>query len=93
MFEQDTTKGSYIERFLEKYKNLTATDVVVKETIIEIVQKRLNIELSKDKIKYSGGIVYVEASSMVKSKIFIQKKILLEDLKQRLGRKSPKDFR
>jgi hypothetical protein len=81
-----------ISSFLERFKNLSSSDAVVKKIFVEASEK-INIKLTNDDIRIQGGVIYVKAGAGIKSRLFMHKKSLLEDMASFLGKRAPKDIR
>lgn len=83
-----------IENLLKKFRNISPPDEFVKNEIIEVFSKKINITPDKKKIKIIGNIAYIDTTPAVKSFIFIGKKNLLDEINSRLnGKGMIKDIR
>ena len=66
----------YIQKFLE---NLESTDLHKKQ-ILEIIEKQTQLKLSPDQIEVKNHIVYIQASPVVKNRLFIHKERVLNEI-------------
>ena len=81
-----------IDRYL-KNKNITPPDETIRKAFVEIVKKRLKIILEFKDITIRNFVVYIKTSPTIKSEIFMNKRGVLEELKQEFGLKAPLDIR
>ncbi|TSD03167.1 MAG: hypothetical protein Athens071416_228 [Parcubacteria group bacterium Athens0714_16] len=80
-----------ISVLLEKYKNILPGDGVVKDALISVLSI-FGIELKKENIKISRGLVYINCDFTTKSKIFVNKIEIMRSLREVLGKKTPVDI-
>lgn len=69
-----------LSHFLEKYKNFKPTDTFVKNEFITLLKDEIGIELTKEDIRLSRNVIYIKASSVVKSMLSRRKEYILEKL-------------
>lgn len=81
-----------ISNFFKKFSNIKPTARVIKEAVLDILKDR-NIPVTKDEIIYSGGVVYIKSNQIIKNEIFISKKDILEELKNKLNKETVLDIR
>jgi len=82
-----------IDSFLEKFKNLTPPHKEVRRVVILVVKKNTNIQLEEEQILSHGNTVYLKIKPIYKTEIFLNKKKILEEIKDVLGLKAPQDIR
>ncbi|MBU3968988.1 hypothetical protein KJ991_02110 [Patescibacteria group bacterium] len=80
-----------ISDLLDKYKNILPSDRIIKDALVS-VSSGFGIELKKENIKISRGVVYINSDFITKSKIFVNKIEIMKGLKEVLGKKTPKDI-
>lgn len=80
-----------ISDLLDKYKNILPSDRIIKNALVS-VSSGFGIELKKENIKISRGVVYINSDFITKSKIFVNKIEIMKGLKEVLGKKTPKDI-
>jgi len=76
---------------LDKYKNILPSDGVIRDALIS-VSSGFDIELKKENIKISRGVIYINSDFTTKSKVFVNKTEIIKGLKNILGKKTPKDI-
>ena len=81
--------GDYLKRFV----GLTPPDDFIKEEVLKIVKDKIGIDLNKKEITISNGVIYIKTTPIIKNEIFINREKILQNLKQTLGIKSPKDIK
>ena len=82
-----------IKDLLARYKNLKPTDSVKKEALIEILAKMFGIAVERGSISVANNIIYLKTSTKIKAEVFIHKTEVLKQLKEILGKNTPKDIR
>jgi len=82
-----------IDSFLEKFKNLTPPHKEVRRVVVLVVKKNTNIQLEEEQILSHGNTVYLKIKPIYKTEIFLNKKKILEEIKDVLGLKAPQDIR
>lgn len=75
----------YISDLLKKFKNITAPDIIIRNYIVDIVKEIINIKLDKKNIFVKNGIVYIKTKPIYKNEIFINKKKIINLLKEKVG--------
>lgn len=70
-----------INSYLDKFKNIAVKEVLFRETIINVINKRIKSSLSVTDLNFKNGIVTIKASPAIKGEIFLKKMLILEDLK------------
>ena len=81
-----------IANFFKKFKNIRPTSGVVKVVVLDVL-KKMNIPILGDEIVYSGGVVYIKSSQIIKSEIFINKKSILDEIENKLNKRIVVDIR
>lgn len=76
-----------IENLLNKFRNITPPDDLVKTEISRIFSEKIKLEIDKKKIKVINGIAYIDASPAVKSAIFTGKSNILKEINSQLNKK------
>jgi len=84
---------SPIKALLERFKNFSVPNESIRKKVSEIVKNKIDIEIDIKDIEYRNGVVVVREHGAIKNEIFLNKKEILESLKEDFGEKSPKDIR
>lgn len=82
-----------LSKLLDKYKNIVPTERIIREAVEKAIKETINIELERKDISYTKGVVYVNTSTLVKNKVYLNKEKILYNLRENLGKKAPKDIR
>ncbi|MBI5400943.1 MAG: hypothetical protein HZB12_02420 [Candidatus Yonathbacteria bacterium] len=69
-----------ISQLLARFKNLTNTEKVKKETIVEVFKKN-NIPITLQQISISKNTIFVKAPPIIKTELFLKKEAILAHLK------------
>ena len=78
---------------LSKYKDLIPTDSLIKEAVVEVMDKMFDVKLDKKDITVSRGVIYLKTSNTVKMEILIHKREIMKKLEEILVKNPPKDIR
>jgi hypothetical protein len=84
-----------IDNFLSRFKNLTAPDIFIREKTSEILSENLDIKLSIKEISFNkkSGIIFLKSNPTQKTKIFLNKTILIEKINIILKKDLVRDIR
>ena len=82
-----------IQNLLEKWKQKTPPEYDVRGVLPYIIKKHTGADIKPEHISLTRAVVFIKASSITKTEIFIKKEKILEDLHTVLGEKAPKDIR
>lgn len=80
-----------ISELLNKYKDIIPSEKTIKEAIISVFSK-FGVDLKKENIKMNRDVVYINSDFTTKSKLFVNKLEIMRELKNVLGKKTPKDI-
>ena len=69
-----------INNYLNKFSNSIFSAEEKKKQLIQIIKKYTNIDFLKNDIEIKNNIIFLKASPILKNKIFINKKIILENI-------------
>lgn len=80
--------GDLFERY---QKRLVPPQASVEKVVIETIKTKFNFDVSQDKCSYNLATrtVHLNIPGILKTEIFLQKKELLQALKDRLGKNAP----
>jgi len=84
---------NHIEIFLKKFKNLISPHDSIKKATIDSIKKATGINIDKKNISFKNGIVYIKTQHHEKSYIFLNKKNILNNIKNILKEKTPNDIK
>ena len=81
--------------FLAKFNKLTPPDDAIKRAIISAVQVVVGKVLTKANIKIHNGVAFIEVSSILKNKIRIERRSILDLIYEKIpkARDSVRDIR
>lgn len=82
-----------ITSLLERIRSITPPDETIRQRIVSIVEDVLRFKLDKKDIVIRNLVVYIKTPPVIRSEIFMNKKFILESLKQEFGNKAPLDIR
>ncbi len=83
-----------VGRFLNRFANLKPPRKLVLEEAAKIIGGLLNTEIKASEIEERNGVLFLKKqNSALKNEVFLKKKIILEELKEKLGNKSPVDIK
>lgn len=82
-----------IKDLLISFEKLLLSSEIKKQVIIDILQKNLNLLISKEDIKIKNNDLYLNIKPIYKNEILIKKDKILKELDVALGNKAPKDFK
>lgn len=71
-----------ISKYLEKIARNINSGEILNSTIIEVVQKHTNIVLKLEDFEIRDNQIYLKTSPIIKNKIFIFKRNIIEDLEK-----------
>ncbi len=69
-----------ISSFFEKFKKYISETVLVKESILEIIERNSSIKLSKENIKIRNKAIYITCSPIKRSEIVMNKEAILSSI-------------
>tara|TARA_B100001971_G_C17906947_1_gene390851 strand:+ start:355 stop:618 length:264 start_codon:yes stop_codon:yes gene_type:complete len=79
--------------YLSKFKTLTPPNKAVKDIVMSIIKKEIDINISTENIEVRGDTIFLYVDSFVKTEILLRKNILLRELKNKLGNKIIRDIK
>ncbi len=83
-----------IGNLLNKFKDLTPPNELIKNVATGSIKEVLKIEVPKKNIKISGNIIYLDATPALKSAVFTNKNSILKKISEKLnGKENIKDIR
>ncbi len=82
-----------LQNFLARFTKLLQTPGELKKPVLFSIKNITNITLLEKDIEIKEGMVHLKTHPAIKNAIFMRKKVILEDLKNLLGNKSPYDIR
>ncbi len=71
---------SSLSNYLNKFKNLSSNEYILKGDLVDILKKELNIKIDKENIKIKKGCAYIKAHPAIRNEIFLKKEELLEKI-------------
>ena len=81
-----------LSSFLGKFKKLLSSDAAVKEVVLNVCLKE-KINLQNNSISLKDSTLIIGGSSLLKNKLFMKKKRLIEEINKELGKELITDIR
>ncbi len=81
-----------LDGFLEIFKNLGSSQLVIRQNFIETVKKLLNYPIELKAVVYKNSIISIQTAPTVRSAIMMKKGRILEEL-EKLNPGKVKDIR
>ena len=66
-----------ISSFLQRFKKLLSSHGAVRQIVAEAIKQEVGIDIPTEKITIQSGVVSIQASTVVKSQVFIKKNAIL----------------
>ena len=82
-----------IKDLLARFSNLLLSEEVKKNSIREVLQKTIGVEIKSEDIKIKNNIIYLNIKPIYKNEIFIKQEKIFLALKEILGKKAPESIR
>jgi hypothetical protein len=82
-----------ISFYLEKFKTLGKSESFLKQTLIRIIEDQLHVTIPVEHVTLRGEQIFIQASPVVKSEIFMKKETIQTRLQGELSSHSSKDIR
>lgn len=80
--------------FLDKYKNLTPPDGVMRQAVTDVLNNTFGTSISVDVVHVRNNVVWLEVSPAIKNTVAIYKNELITQLQEQLGTThAPTDIR
>lgn len=70
-----------INQLLKRFKNITNSENVKKQLIIEIFNKN-NIPINKNQISISRNTIFLKVNPIIKTEIFLKKEEIIRQIKE-----------
>lgn len=70
-----------LNQLLERFKNLTNTEKVKKQLIVEIIEKN-KIPLNVDQISFQKNTIFIKTQPIIKTEILLKKEEILKQIKK-----------
>ena len=81
-----------ISDLIERFRNFQNKDQRVKDTLVYLIKKNTGIKIESKDIKINGVIAKIVNNQNIKIKIFMKKEVILNEMKETLGNKAPRDI-
>lgn len=81
-----------VDAFLEKFKDITPPDQVVKRETADVIADIVGVKLDTEDISVDTNGIRITTSPAAKSSIFIHKEKILTHLKEKLEESAPEDI-
>lgn len=73
-----------IQQLLNRFKNLTNTDKVKKEVVVQIILEN-NIPIKINQVSFSKKTILVKTTPIIKTEILLKKAEILKQIQKTLG--------
>ena len=67
-----------ISTYLEKFKQLGVGDMLVKQSVTEVLKEKLGIEIKTGDISIKQGVATIKINPLIKNHIYIKKAEIME---------------
>jgi hypothetical protein len=81
-----------IKDLLLKFNNLLFSEEVKKNSIIDILNQVVGIQVRPEDIKIKNNIIYLNIKPIYKNEILLKKDKIFLKLKESLGKKTPQNI-
>ena len=78
---------------LVRWEQVVPDSFFLRSVLPAIVKKRTRAEIEPSSISVKNQTVFIKASPLIKTEIFIKKSAILEDLTKEMGEKAPRDIK
>ena len=75
---------NHIINFLDKFKKLVFQKEELKNIVIKIISEEISHQVESESVKIKNGIIYIQGSPILRSEIMMNKKQILDKLKNNL---------
>lgn len=80
--------------FLERFKNIKPPKKFIQDEVVKVIQNVLGFSVDAGEVEERSGVLYIKTKNhSLKNEIFMKREKILEELFNRLGKKSPKEIR
>lgn len=69
-----------LSSLLERYKRITPPDVVIRDSVVVLLEKRLSFAISRSDVEVRGRVVYIKCPALIKNELLLNKKELMDEL-------------
>lgn len=69
-----------LSSLLERYKRMTPPDVLIRDSVVTLFEKRFSYAISRSEVRVQSRVVFVDCPSLLKNEISLNKKELLSEL-------------
>ena len=73
--------GGNIEKYLERFKNITLPDEAVRKAVVGAILAEMNINIEFKDVSIKNHVAYVKGDPTTRSELFLNKKRILSKLK------------
>lgn len=70
-----------INQLLERFKNLTNTDKVKKQLVVDILKEN-KIPIHLKQIRISNKVIFIKTNPIIKTEVLLRKENLLNEIKK-----------
>ncbi len=82
-----------ISQLLERYRNFTPTEAVVKDAVLEAIKDATGITLKREDCTVRGFTFTIKTSPKIKGEVFMKRVQILKVLEEKLKQRAPRDLR
>ena len=84
---------NHITSFFSKLTQSFQAKDELNNIVVEVITKTVGVELDAKNIKIFGDTIYIRENPIVKNEIFLKKTEVIQNIKNALGKKAPKNIR
>ena len=82
-----------ISSYLEKFKRLEPPGDSAKKASQQVIFETIGVKIDKKDMTVKDGVLFLSVPSIVKNEVYMNKRGILEKVKEILGEKTLKDIR
>ncbi|MEI6480581.1 MAG: hypothetical protein WCO12_03630 [bacterium] len=76
----------HISLFLKKFENLGFKELLIKEEIVKIVEKKCGVKILMKDVVYKDGQLSIKGSRSLKSELFLKKQEIIDEIENTLSK-------
>lgn len=81
-----------IKDLLAKLGDLLLSEEVKRSLVADSIFRNTNLKINKEEIEIKNGIIYLGIKPIYKNEVLFKKEKILSDLRESLGKKSPRNI-
>lgn len=82
-----------LSAFFGRYKRLTPPDMVIRDSVVVLLEEHLSYTISRGDVEVRGRVVFVNCPALVKNEIFLRKEEFILKLSESISPHQIDDIR